>query len=67
MNIFGFLPEAWQPDRKVVVGLVVGLILTGIAKFTGMSVASLASVEGLESSLNLVIAFLTAYMVPAKA
>ena len=67
MNIFGFLPEGWQPNRKVVVGLVVGLALTGIAKFTGMSVASLATVDGLASSLNMVIAFLVAYMVPEKA
>ncbi len=67
MNIFGFLPEAWRPNRKVVVGLVVGVVLTVIAKFTGVSAASLAGVEGMEASVTLVIAYLVSYLVPEPA
>lgn len=67
MKIFDFIPEAWRPNRKVVVGLVVGLLLTVIAKFTGVSVASLAGVEGLESSVTLVVAYLASYFVPDAA
>ena len=67
MNIFGALPEAWRPNRKVAVGLVVGVVLTVIAKFTGVSPASLAGVEGLESSVTLVIAYVVSYLVPEPA
>jgi hypothetical protein len=67
MNIFSFLPEAWRPNRKVVVGFVVGAVLTGIATFTGVSPASLAGVEGMEAAVTLVIAYLVSYWVPEPA
>jgi hypothetical protein len=67
MNIFGFLPEKWQPNRKIVAGVSTAIVLIVAAKVVGLSIADMLNIPGWAMAVNFVVAYGVSYMVPEPA